>query len=394
MDSVGVDLGRMRSQRRDRLVTEARRDGLAAVLVIGTAAVAYAGGVTVPVADVGLARRRRTAVLVPTDGSLPHVWTPWPDGAPPDLPADHVRPGLRLEDDTDAARLVAAVLDRCGAGAVVGVDDLTWPLRRALAAAGLTIADARPALARARAVKTPDEVACIRRAQWINETAMAEIAPLVTPGVRGPELTGAFLAACTRLGAAGPVVDPIWQVVPPAVGAGPRSVTGDVVFPVPTSDTPLADGDLVWVDTGVVLHGYGSDFGTTWDVGTPHPARADQWRRLRAVLDAVTAAVRPGATGRDLTRAAERAEADRRRPWLRHLYLAHGVGTAPTETPMIGTDLGEEADEALVLVPGTVVVLEPVIWDDGAGGVRAEEILLVTDSGNELLSAPAGPVAS
>ena len=385
------DLDRMHRERRARLVAEAHHSGLDAVLLLGTAGVAYAVGAEVPVADVSLARRRRTAALVPTDGGMPHVWTFWPDGAPPDLDVDHVHPGLRLEEDAGAAALVDTVAELCGSRAALGLDDCTWALRRAFSDRGIVTTDARPALTRARAVKTADEVACIRRVQRINELAVDEIAPLVAPGVRGPDLTGAFLAACTRLGAAGPVVDPIWQVLPPTLGAGPASVTGDVVFPLPTTTEPFADGDLVWADTGVALHGYGSDFGTAFDVGTPHPARAGQWERQRDVLDAVIAVVRPGATGLDLTRAARAAEAGRRTPWLRHLYLAHGIGTAPAESPLIGTDLGDAADAEIVLEAGNVLVLEPVIWDEGHGGVRSEEILLVTDTGCERLSASGTP---
>ncbi len=386
-----IDLDRLRRDRRERLVTEARAAGLDAVLLIGSAGVTYATGADTPTADVGVARPRRTVALVPTDGSLPHLWTWWPDGAPPDLPVDHVLPGLHLDDDHDAAALGTAVAERTGTGAVIGVDDRTWSLRRALV--DLTTVDARPALGRARLVKTPDEIACIRRAQHLNERAIAEIGPLVAPGTTPAELTGAFLECCAGLGATGTVLDPVWQVVAPAVGAGPRSVTGDVAFPVAGGTDPFADGDLVWVDTGVEVHGYGSDYGTTWDVGAAHPRRAEQWSRLRAVLDAVTAAVRPGATGADLTRAARETEAGRRTPWLRHLYLAHGIGTAPAEAPLIGTDLGDEVDAATVLGPGTVLVLEPVIWDDGDGGVRCEEILLVTAGGCERLSAPGTPEA-
>ena len=52
----------------------------------------------------------------------------------------------------------------------------------------------------------------------------------------------------------------------------------------------------------------------------------------------------------------------------------------------MGTDLGDAFDESVVLAPGMVLVLEPVIWDDGRGGFRAEQIVTVTDDGGESLS--------
>ena len=49
--------------------------------------------------------------------------------------------------------------------------------------------------------------------------------------------------------------------------------------------------------------------------------------------------------------------------------------------PMIGTDLGDEFDENFVLRAGMVLVLEPVVWEDGTGGYRSEEVVVITDEG-------------
>ena len=48
---------------------------------------------------------------------------------------------------------------------------------------------------------------------------------------------------------------------------------------------------------------------------------------------------------------------------------------------MIGTDLGDEFDDNFVLPPGMVLVLEPVVWEDGTGGYRSEEIMVITEDG-------------
>ena len=77
---------------------------------------------------------------------------------------------------------------------------------------------------------------------------------------------------------------------------------------------------------------------------------------------------------------------DGRRPWLPHLYLAHGIGVDSAEAPFVGTDLGPDFDESIVLGPGMVFVLEPIAWADGTGGYRGEEIVAVTDTGYHLLS--------
>ena len=54
--------------------------------------------------------------------------------------------------------------------------------------------------------------------------------------------------------------------------------------------------------------------------------------------------------------------------------------------PFIGTDLGEEFDESIVLIPGMVMVLEPVIWQDHQGGYRSEDIFVITEDGYRWLS--------
>jgi Xaa-Pro aminopeptidase len=237
-------------------------------------------------------------------------------------------------------------------------------------------------------VKTADELDCIRRAQSINEEAMLSVEPLVAPGVRGTELSGAFLDRIFELGATANTVDPIWQVMPIRIADGPYSATGDVVFPTPTTSRSLAAGDVVWVDTGIDYEGYASDFGCTFVVGGPEPRHHDQAARWREIVDRCLDVLKPGATAGDLVRAAQ--DGASRRPWLPHLYLAHGIGTNSAEMPLVGTDLGADFDDAFVLAPGMVLVFEPVVWDDGDAGFRAEEIVAVTDDGYEYLSARDG----
>src|SRR5256885_1338604 len=73
-------------------------------------------------------------------------------------------------------------------------------------------------------------------------------------------------------------VDPVFQVMPSSIASGPYSVTGEPVFPVATRPTALERGDVMWVDTGINLHGYASDFGATWFIGTaPDAQQRDQF---------------------------------------------------------------------------------------------------------------------
>ncbi len=388
MRDATPDLGRMRRERHARLVTAMRDAGLDALLLLGQSNVGYATGARVPAADQGRAMHRRSVALVAADGSPPHLWTWHPEGAPPELPAAHVHAGLALDLDPGVGSLLDDLADLVAADATLAVDELTMPLRAGLADRGRGWSDAGPAIGAAKVVKTVDELACIRRAQEVNEAAIAAIRPSVHAGTRGTELTGRFLREAFARGATANNVDPIWQVMPRSIAAGPASVTGDVVFPTVTTDRGFERGDVVWVDNGLSFAGYMSDYGHTWIVDEPPDARRRaQCRRWRDVVDATLAVTRPGAAARDLTRAAEAAASGGRRPWLSHLYLAHGTGTDSAEAPFVGTDLGDAFDEGVVLAPGMVLVLEPVVWDDGAHGFRAEQIVAVTEDGWESLSA-------
>jgi len=376
-----LDLARMRRDRHRKVVDALDGQGLAAAVLLGQSAVAYAVGARAPAADAARAAHQRMIAIVSADGEAPHLYTAFPEGVPPDIPGDHVHDALPVEWREGAELLRGELPD-----GPIALDEYTMPLHDALHERD--VADATALLSMCKIVKTSDELECIRRAQSINEEAMLAVEPLVVPGVRGAELSGAFLRRIFELGASANTVDPIWQRMPARIADGPYSATGDVVFPTPTTNGQHAAGDVLWVDTGIDYEGYASDFGCTFVVGGPEARHRDQAARWREIVDRCLNVLKPGATGGDLVRAATTDEG--RRPWLPHLYLAHGIGTNSAEMPLVGTDLGHEFDDALVLAPGMVLVFEPIVWDDGEAGFRAEEIVALTDDGYERLSAPDG----
>jgi len=373
------DVVRMRADRHERLQAELERQGVDGLLLLGTGNVAYATGAMAPGADSGRASLLRPVALVVRGDPAPHLFTPYPEGAPPELPADHLHRPLWPDLDEGAALVAAALGELLPRGARLATDEQPHPILGATAGA----VSAAAVLGPAKLTKTADELACIRRGQRINERAMADVQPLARPGTRQTDLSARFLRRIFELGAHSDGIDPIWQVLPVHRADGPWTTNGDIAFPTPTTDRFLREGDVLWVDSGLHWEGYASDFGRTWlvsDDPRPTPRQQAQHRRWCEVVAATLERCRPGATGRDLTTAAIEANGGTK-PWLDHFYLAHGVGTDSAEMPMIGTDLGEAFDEQLVLQPGMVLVIEPVIWDDGAAGYRAEDIVAITDDG-------------
>jgi len=391
------DLARMARERRARLAATMRRHDVPALLLLGRAAVQYATGALWPSSDAGHAHQQPTLALFVADDPHPHLFTPHADVLLADLPRDHVHPGLHPEFLTGVRDLARRVRELVGASLPerIGLDEATIAMHLELPGllGATTLVDAQPVLAAARIVKTRDEVLCIRRAQQINDRAMLDVQAELRPGVRPHELSALFLRRVLELGASGNLVDPIWQPMPARRADGPFTVNGEIAFPLPSSARPFAAGETIWVDTGITWNGYVSDFGRTWIVGDdPSPAQRALFDRWRAVLARVVACIRPGATGADLIAAACAGEA--RPPWLAHLYLGHGAGLDSAELPFVGSDLGAGFDTSLVLEPGMVLVLEPVVWEDGVGGHRAEEAVVVTGDGCEPITThPYAPFA-
>ena len=403
----------MGSERLARLRDQMRAQGVDGAVLLHGPHVTYATGYVPEAVDASHANHRRAVAIVGAADGPARLHAHDPVG---DVAAACAEVGAPLwpEMDDGAAAVGAAIAEVLGdvTGCRVAVDGVTGALARAGVLDGAGLVDAGRVLGPARVVKTDDELACIDKAQRHTERAMDAAQAACAPGATRAEVAGAFLAALrygdTTSGAADTGlaalryggatsgaadtglacrngIDPIFQPMPAHRDGGPRTSTGHAAFPTGVDNPVFAEGDLVWVDAGVGWHGYMSDFGRTWVAGRdPNPAEQSLFERWMAVLEASLAAVRPGATLGDIGRAARAVEPEET-PWLPQFYLAHGTGLESAEMPMIGTDLGSVFDDGYELVAGMVLVFEPVIWADGVGGYRAEEIVAVTDDGWRLL---------
>ncbi len=386
-----LDLVRMGSERLARLRDQMRAHGVDGAVLLHAPHVTYATGHVPDAVDASHANHRRAVAIVGSAAGPARLHAHDPVG---DVAAVCAEAGAPLwpELDDGAAAVGAAIAEVLGdvTGLRVAVDGVTGAMARAGVLDGAELVDASRVLGPARVVKTADELACIDQAQRHTERAMVAAQAACAPGASRAEVAGVFLAALCDGGASGGFdyrngIDPIFQPMPVHRDGGPRTSTGHVAFPTGVDNPVFAEGDLVWVDAGVGWHGYMSDFGRTWVVGRdPNPAEQSLFDRWMAVLEASLAAVRPGATLGDVARAARAVEPGET-PWLPQFYLAHGTGLESAEMPMIGTDLGSAFDDGYELVAGMVLVFEPVIWVDGVGGYRAEEIVAVTGGGWRLL---------
>lgn len=380
------DLLRMRREVGARLRGVMANHGVNVLVLIGNSNVSYATGASWPLGDSGLAHVDRPVAVVLAGDEWPHLFMPFREGVSPDsgVPADHIHGPVYLEYDEGVEQFARTLADLVPAHAVIGVDELTGAMRRGHKQlfGDTPPADATFVLSESKVVKTPDELSCMRKALRITEQAMVDIDAAVVPGVRQIDLSARFVRRAFELGATANLLEPIWQIMPASRAEGVWTTHGDLALPLVPTERELERGDVLWTDVSINYAGYCSDFGRTWCVGQdPSPRQEAQFRRWREIVDASLAVTRAGATAADLTRAAIEANGDGTCPWVTHFYLGHGLGVDAAEMPFVGTDLGQEFDENLVLQTGSVLVLEPIAWEDGTGGYRGEEIIVITDDG-------------
>ena len=145
----------------------------------------------------------------------------------------------------------------------------------------------------------------------------------------------------------------------------------------------LAPGDLVLVHCNSFVDGLWTDLTRTYSLGPPDQRRSEIYDAIFAARTTALRAVRPGATGAEVDRAArgvlqEAGVGD----GFKH-PAGHGVGFAaidPTARPRIHP----ASDD--VLQPGMVFNLEPAVYIDGWGGIRHCDLVVVTETGGEVLT--------
>jgi len=379
------DRTRMRAETGARLRAAMTERGVGALILLGNNAVTYATGTSWPLGDAGLSHVERPVALVLSDDPSPHLFLPFREGAAEEteLPADHLHGPVYLEFDEGVQHFAAVVGDLVPRGTTIAVDELTGAMRRT---ASRLFPDGAPGdaaviVGAAKTVKTADEIGCINRAVQITDTAMIDVQRALAPNIRQIDLSAEFLRRAFELGAVASMLEPIWQVMPNTKSEGVWTTHGDLALPLLSTERELRTGDVLWTDVSITYGGYCSDFGRTWVVGQdPSPRQQAQFRRWNDIMTAVLDVTKAGASAADLGRAAIAAN-EGSKPWLPHFYLGHGIGVNAAEMPMIGTDLGDEFDENYVLQAGMVLVLEPVVWEDGTGGYRSEEIVVITEEG-------------
>jgi Xaa-Pro aminopeptidase len=301
--------------------------------------------------------------------------------------------GMRWHDID--AELCARAAARLGARRLVVPAALPLAVADRLRADGVEVEADELEFIRRRRSKTPAEIDGVRRAQAAADAGMGAAAELLraatasdgTLVVDGETLTSEAVRArirdvCAALGAPAPE-----DVI---VAAGAAGASGHE-----QGSGPLAAGVPIIVDIWPrdERSGCHADMTRTFVCGGEPAADVAEWHALcRAALERVLELVRPGVSGRDLFAAAcevfeEAGEPTQRtkpegEPLKDGFFhsLGHGVGLEVHEEPALGRT-GTDP-----LVSGDVVAVEPGCYRNGYGGVRLEDLVLVTEDGCERLT--------
>jgi len=221
-----------------------------------------------------------------------------------------------------------------------------------------------------RMVKSTVELERVEAASALAEGVLADLLDTLAPGVTEREIAARFEYEFKTRGARGASFDTI-------VLFGPRSSLPHGQPGV----SPLERGHAVLLDFGCRLDGYCSDLTRTYVYDTMPGAWFEEvYEVTLAAQRAGLEAIRAGVACRDVDQAARAVIAEA--GYGEHFGhgLGHGVGLEVHEGPR----LSFESDA--VLEAGMVVTVEPGVYLPGRGGVRIEDLVVVTEKGCRLLS--------
>ena len=217
-----------------------------------------------------------------------------------------------------------------------------------------------------RAVKKSDEQQYIRQAEAIGDRAFQRILSVIKPGMTEKQVAAYLEFYMKEEGAEGTSFDTI-------AASGIHSA---MPHAVPT-DKRLQKGDFLTMDFGCLYKGYCSDMTRTVVIG---PADDRQRQIYQTVLQAQQAAldgIRPGMTGREVDLLArEVIQSAGYGDYFGHA-LGHSLGLEIHEKPTFSPR------EDQIIQPGMVITVEPGIYIEGFGGVRVEDVVIVTEKGCE-----------
>lgn len=285
---------------------------------------------------------------------------------------------LHLEDP---AALVAEVVAEKGAdGGTLAIETQSYALsfelgrllERVLAPA--TLMDATTLLGDLRWIKSPAEIACMRRAASFAQLGIEAMRQTLKPGITEMALAGAIEDAMRRAGG------DFWSV-PTELSSGPRTEGGHGT----PRDRTIESGDLVHAEFAGVDQRYHAVAIATMAAGEPTSGLKDLYAATRASLDAGIAAIRPGVPVAEVEEASLDPLRDAGLADAAMMRFGYGIGIAYPPIWLETLQISRGIDQRLE--PGMAFVLHACVTPSGSGnGAILGGTWLMTDDGVEMLA--------
>ena len=235
-------------------------------------------------------------------------------------------------------------------------------------------ADATGVLARARMLKTEQEIARLRIANEIATQAMHHVRRRLEPGMKESEAAALWQGFVHGQGTARDDVELALAFSLVWAGEGIKTFTA-------TADLPVVEGEPVLFEIWVCADGYWADHTKNLVVGELKPEYAELERGLLQVYEQALEACSPGRSMAELDKSVRAGLAELGYAGQPSHPICHGVGARAHEPPYPHQAAGGAFEENMVLA------VEPGVYWDGGGGLRVEDNFLVTKNGLEKLSA-------
>jgi Xaa-Pro dipeptidase len=276
---------------------------------------------------------------------------------------------------------LSPLLDELGvAGGRLGVDQVNYSLVESIAShlPDLQPTDGDHLMQQVRLIKSEDEIAIIEEACAIGDAVTQRAIDSSRSGRRENEVAGDAMQTLFYMGGE------MAHVITPFVASGEHMSPPHRIC----TDKIIRNGDLCFIDIGAMWNGYFADIGRTMMVGRPSPMQKRVYTSVYRGLLAGIDQMRPGRTNQDV---ADAIIAEVREHGfganLFSLFIGHGIGMGANEPPYIGETM--PGSTVFDLKPGMVFAVEPLVWVPdvrGGGGVRIEDMVLVTEGDPRILS--------
>lgn len=221
-----------------------------------------------------------------------------------------------------------------------------------------------------RAIKTPEEIETLKRSISIGDEVFKEVYPKITPGLKESDVVEMMYRELKAMNATGFSFDTI-------VASGERSSMPHGV----ASSKPIGKDDIITIDWGVIHNHYCSDCTRTFFMSKPTNEKlVEIYNVVLEANKAAIAAVKAGVSTKEVDAVAREVVSKYNyQDYFKH-GTGHGLGIDIHEFPRLNpfTDV--------VLEENMVITIEPGIYIEGLGGVRIEDVVVVTKDGCEVLT--------